>query len=186
MIIDYWYPQKILHFYFYSHMAPSVRTFDCLKITGQKYLPWLSSPETKNLSFPLSVVYSLVWYRFHLLENRSISALSKPFSINKTSNFVLSVRRLLYWDNDLLMPNSFELIIHSFTWGCKHLWTGRLWQYCLQKWLLFLSWLPSLLPTLQLKVSLCVFLVAQVSNSVAKYKVYSGKLLIAFLILNYI
>ena len=37
-----------------------VRTFDCLEITGQRYLPWLSGPETKNLSFPLSVLYSLV------------------------------------------------------------------------------------------------------------------------------
>jgi hypothetical protein len=65
LIIDYWYPKKILHFYFQLHMAPSVRTFDCLKITGQKCLPWQSGPDTKNMSFPLSVLYSLVDLRYH-------------------------------------------------------------------------------------------------------------------------
>ena len=56
---NYWDLKKILYFYFCPQMLPSVRTFYCPNISGQKYLPWLSGPETKNLSFPLSFLYSL-------------------------------------------------------------------------------------------------------------------------------
>jgi hypothetical protein len=66
MLIGYFFYNGLListkdsSFLLKPHMAPSVRTFDCLEITGQKYLPRLSGPETKNLSFLLSVLYSLV------------------------------------------------------------------------------------------------------------------------------
>ena len=62
MPIEYLFGNRLLiftedsTFLISTHMLPSV---DCLKIYGQKYLPWLSGPETKNLSFPLSVPYSL-------------------------------------------------------------------------------------------------------------------------------
>ena len=70
MKIDYWYWQWILHFYFCMHMLPSVRTFNCLKITSQKYLPCLSGQETKSLSFPLSVLYSLALYYFLFISDK--------------------------------------------------------------------------------------------------------------------
>ena len=57
---NYWDLKKILYFYFCPQMLPSVRTFYCPNISGQKYLPWLSGPETKNLSFLLSFLYSLI------------------------------------------------------------------------------------------------------------------------------
>ena len=63
LTIDYWDWKKILHFYFYTQMLPSMSTFDCPKISGQKYLSWLSGPKTKNLSFPLSILYSLIRLR---------------------------------------------------------------------------------------------------------------------------
>ena len=68
---NYWDLKKILYFYFCPQMLPSVRTFYCPNISGQKYLPWLSGPETKNLSFLLSFLYSLNKIRGkHRLQNK--------------------------------------------------------------------------------------------------------------------
>ena len=38
-------------------MLPSARTFFCLKVSGQKYLPWLSCQEDKYLSLLLYVSF---------------------------------------------------------------------------------------------------------------------------------
>ena len=111
---NYWDLKKILYFYFCPQMLPSVRTFYCPNISGQKYLPWLSGPETKNLSFPLSFLYSLQSPRtlvgsnprrgnnffftfFHVLEHPVMSKSS--FSIHKIINkylgtYLLSLRNL--------------------------------------------------------------------------------------------
>jgi hypothetical protein len=42
-----------INFNFTTHMLPSERAFDCPKISGQKYLPWLSTPEDNYLSLSL-------------------------------------------------------------------------------------------------------------------------------------
>ena len=65
--IYYWYPQKIVHFYFYTHMLPFARTFFCLKISAQIYLPWLSGQEDKYLSLPLYVTIFFLWVHIHFL-----------------------------------------------------------------------------------------------------------------------
>ena len=73
MLIGYLFDNRLLRFKEDSTfllLRTNVRTFDCPKIFDQKYLPRLSGPETKNLSFPLSVFllsgFSMCCIKFHL------------------------------------------------------------------------------------------------------------------------
>ena len=70
-LIDYWHSKKMLHFYFYAHVLPSVRTFDCPKISDLTVRPrskkYEFSPLCSLLSaFGIEMLESL-WLKYSLV-----------------------------------------------------------------------------------------------------------------------
>ena len=110
-------------------MLPSVRTFDCPKIFGQNYR--LSGPETKNLSFPLSVFllsgFSMCCIKFHLCKKlktgqvRFIRVMKKKYF-----QIIIRLEKLKIW---LVQSNNVHRSCCTQLCADK---TSTLW-YCLGK-----------------------------------------------------
>ena len=89
MLIGYLFENILLKFKEEFTLLPSVRSFECPKISSLEYLPWLSGPDEKYLSFPLSVLYS--FYKLRIIVIVQLCKIAHPWA-KHISEVVLQIQ----------------------------------------------------------------------------------------------